>query len=106
MTAQEIATKAVFDNYDCADYQIARSVLAALKAAGYAIVELPEPDENGRWQTKTDVANKIWADANPLGDGARVCTGIPGYEFAWRRPESARAFGLALLAAADAAEVS
>ena len=81
---------------------VARDALAALHAAGYAIVELPEPAD-GEWviQGIGNVATYAW-DGSPLPPGGVRVTNI-GYDLELHALK-ARELAAALLASADKAE--
>lgn len=68
--------------------------LTALKAAGYAVVELPKPNERGAWHIDERC---IWLDARGPG-------GVRTLGDTW--VADPRAVAAALLAAADAAEAA
>lgn len=70
---------------------------ALLSLPGIAIVELPEPDDDG-------IA--FWWQAAVVGvdDGAVVTALDPDSEQVWLSPEVARTYAAALLAAANTAE--
>lgn len=90
-------------------------MLVALKAAGYAVVELPEPDDDfggltqetwhvGNLTVHTMGSSVLWPTAHKKGWGA-LCE-EDSHTHNGCQPEWARKLGAALLAAADAAEVA
>ena len=94
MSAAEVIAKCVEHDYNRTFHDTALCILGDLKAAGYAVVELPTPDEHGEWFLSDNYA--VWLDR-----ASRVQIRTQGYGL----PNEVRAFAAALLAAADAAEV-
>ncbi|WP_207550659.1 hypothetical protein [Mycolicibacterium setense] len=84
------------DEFQAVLEEEARSILAALKAARIAVVELPEPDKYGRFWYGNH-CNYTFADTGEV-ETSRVYQRID--------PPTLREYAAALLAAADAAEVS
>lgn len=112
MTAAEVLAQHWMDeDQDCVKCnrhfnriaEFAAHQLDALKAAGYAVVELPMPDNDNSlaWSAFDIFEVSVWG---PL----LVQIGTSDTDWAPGEPIAAavaRAYGLALLAAADAAEV-
>ena len=123
MTAAEVIAAAMHaetvvrmpDGYNSivmhSDEEYARIALDALKAAGYAVVELPYPtDENlydygqtcsAAWLLMEDDEGERAVDVAVYGESVEVY--IPTDENRFD-PEAARVLATAILAAADAAE--
>jgi hypothetical protein len=84
-----------FDSWAEHATHVAALILEALAASGFAVVQLPAPDEHGEWFLSD--AWGVWLDR-----GGRVQIRTQGYGL----PNETRAFAAALLAAADAAASS
>ncbi|MFV8266456.1 hypothetical protein ACNQR9_25905 [Mycolicibacterium peregrinum] len=82
----------------------ARAILAALKAARIAVVELPEPTDRGHFD-EVDDGTAGWISF-PEGVSATHPKGTVFDQDADLKPADARNLAASLLAAADAAEAS
>lgn len=80
-------------------------IYAALKAARITVVELPEPTDRGTFSEATDDGTMGWISF-PEDVSATHPSGRVFDQDADLTPEDARALAAALLAAADAAEVT
>jgi hypothetical protein len=100
IVADSIGTSEVVDTNDLTKRIVAARVLSALRDSGFAIVELPEPDDDHH-----DGIAFWWQSAEVGANGDMVITQLdPGSEAIWFNPDVARGVAAALLAAANAAE--
>lgn len=74
---------------------------------GVAVIQLPEPDENGHFKVNPDSPTpiRVWGDPNGP-TGPRVVNGIPDDDFQWQEPDQAVRMAGVLLAAVAAAVLS
>lgn len=106
MSAAEVVQKELWHQVRRCDEREAQAVVDALKAAGYAVVELPKPDAGTRklgWEWDTPDVFSVYAggDAEPFSGGVTI------NDFGQRvtvTPAEASHAARCLLAAADAAE--
>lgn len=110
MSAEEVLAKSVgpWTTTHDGPMNVANRLLAALKAAGYAVVELPEPLPKEAWEAAYCI--EMWVDALDVDheDGLSVAAFPDSVEVAYGRydPDEARRIAGRILAAADVAEVS
>lgn len=105
MSAAEVIAKAMHDAYEYdANGADSKDILDALKAAGYAVVELPKPNCCAE---DLQIARAAWIDLA----GGTECVAVVDDEVnlkadaGYYSPAEARSLASALLAAADVAEV-
>jgi len=110
MTAAEVIAKCIEHDYNRTFHDTALCILGDLKAAGYAVVELPKPQANWNGSMTAWPVTQSWK-GEPYHDGEvniRPSDGRivdHGVSNPCDTPADARSYAAALLAAADAAEV-